>query len=120
MLGKGNGSTVSATVWTGQSARGVRLSADLGRAVAKVEVEVPVYEQGIGLVSAWPEDYSLKVSVAPGGQVRILGDAAGLTGLATQLLALAQADVPTGAHEDLDDFLLVLDEGSAPLRLERG
>jgi hypothetical protein len=87
--------------------------------VARVQLEIPTYDRGIGLVTSWPDDYRLMVSVDEAGKVRVLGDAAGLTGLAVQLLALAQNGVPTGAHEDLDDFLLILDEGSAPLRLER-
>lgn len=86
--------------------------------MAKVQLEIPSYDHGIGLVTSWPDRYRLTVSVE-NGQVRILGDAAGLTGLAVQLLALAQNGVPAGTHEDLDDFLLVLDEGSTPLRLER-
>lgn len=87
--------------------------------MAKVQLEIPSYDRGVGLVSSWPDRYRLTVSVTPDGKVSVLGDAAGLTGLAVQLLALAQPGVPAGAHEDLDDFLLVLDEGSAPLRLER-
>jgi hypothetical protein len=87
--------------------------------VAKVQLEIPSYDHGIGLVASWPDNYRLTVSVGADGQVSVVGDAAGLTGLAVQLLALAQPSVPAGAHEDLDDFLLVLDEGSAPLRLQR-
>ena len=87
--------------------------------MARVQLEIPSYDHGIGLVSSWPENYRLTVSVDADGKVSVVGDPAGLTGLAVQLLALAQPGVPTGAHEDLDDFLLVLDEGSAPLRLER-
>ncbi|GAA3436157.1 Imm32 family immunity protein [Kutzneria kofuensis] len=87
--------------------------------MAKVQLDIPSYDRGIGLVSAWPDNYRLTVSVGADGKVSVVGDPAGLTGLAVQLLALAQPGVPTGAHEDLDDFLLVLDEGSAPLRLER-
>lgn len=87
--------------------------------MAKVLVEVPTYDQGVGLMSSWPDDYSLKVSVGENGQVRIIGDSAGLTGLAAQLLALAQPAVPSGTHQNLDDFLLILDEGSTPLRIGR-
>jgi hypothetical protein len=87
--------------------------------VAKVQLEIPSYNRGIGLVSAWPDNYRLMVSVDADGKVSIAGDPAGLTGLAVQLLALAQPGVPAGSCEDLDDFLLVLDEGSSPLRLER-
>jgi hypothetical protein len=86
--------------------------------VAKVQLDIPSYDRGIGLVKAWPENYRLMVTVTD-GKVNVVGDPAGLTGLAVQLLALAQPGVPTGACEDLDDFLLVLDEGSSPLRLER-
>lgn len=86
--------------------------------MAKVQLDIPSYDRGIGLVKAWPENYRLMVTVAD-GKVSVIGDPAGLTGLAVQLLALAQPGVPTGACEDLDDFLLVLDEGSSPLRLER-
>jgi hypothetical protein len=88
--------------------------------VAKVLVEIPAYDQGVGLVSSWPDQYSLMVSIDGDGQVRVTGDAAGLTGLAAQLLALAQSNVPAGTYQELDDFLLVLDEGSVPLRVERG
>jgi hypothetical protein len=87
--------------------------------VAKVQLDIPSYDRGIGLVKAWPENYRLMVTVGGDGKVSVVGDPAGLTGLAVQLLALAQPGVPTGACEDLDDFLLVLDEGSSPLRLER-
>ena len=87
--------------------------------MAKVQLDIPSYDRGIGLVKAWPENYRLTVSVDAAGKVSVVGDPAGLTGLAVQLLALAQPSVPAGTCEDLDDFLLVLDEGSAPLRLER-
>jgi hypothetical protein len=93
--------------------------ADRRSIVAKVQLEIPSYDHGIGLVTSWPDDYRLSISVDPDGKVRVVGDSGGLTGLAVQLLALAQPGVPAGAHEDLDDFLLVLDEGSAPLRIER-
>lgn len=87
--------------------------------MAKVQLEIPSYDHGIGQVTSWPDNYRLTVSVGGDGKVSVVGDPAGLTGLAVQLLALAQPGVPTGAHEDLDDFLLILDEGSSPLRLER-
>jgi hypothetical protein len=50
--------------------------------------------------------------------VTIEGDQAGLRGLAIQLLALAQAEVPAGYAHDLDgDLPPELELGSAPLVL---
>jgi hypothetical protein len=61
----------------------------------------------------------LRVDVSPTGQVVIQGDANGLRGLAVQLTALAQADVPAGYHADLDDVYRELDEGSMSLKIQR-
>jgi len=84
-----------------------------------VSLEVPEYSATTGLARPWPREYSLRVGVAPTGQVLIEGDANGLRGLATHLLALAQDDVPSGYHADMDDFYRELDEGSVPLTIQR-
>jgi len=50
--------------------------------------------------------------------VIIRGDKAGLRGLAVQLLALAEQDVPERYHHRIDDFMLEVDRGSLPVRIE--
>jgi len=47
----------------------------------------------------------------------LFADPTGFAG--TQVLALAQDDVPAGYHADLDDFYRELDQGSAPLTILR-
>jgi hypothetical protein len=82
-----------------------------------VTVNIPTYSVSRGLPRLWPDHYSLKVEI-PGNYVTICGDPAGLRGLATQLLALAEEGVPTGYADDLDD-LGELDVGSVQLTIVR-
>ena len=85
----------------------------------EVTVSVPVYDVVRGLTRSWPENYSLAFDVTPHGEVVIRGDKAGLLGLATQLIALAQEDVPGRHHFRIDDFMLEIDRGSLPVRIEQ-
>ncbi|EWM13815.1 hypothetical protein [Kutzneria sp. 744] len=85
----------------------------------EVVVAVPVYDAVRGLNRAWPANYRLSFDVTPHGEVVIRGDKAGLRGLATQLLALAEADVPQRYHHRIDDFMLEIDRGSLPVRIEQ-
>jgi len=84
----------------------------------EVRALVPRFRDDGALARSWPEEYRLRVEVRSTG-VLVQGDAAGLRGLAVQLLALAQDGVPDGHHADLDDFYRELDEGSAPLTIQR-
>lgn len=85
----------------------------------EVVVAVPVYDPVRGLSRAWPANYRLTFDVTPHGEVVIRGDKAGLRGLATQLLALAEDDVPPGYHHRIDDFMLEVERGSLPVRIEQ-
>jgi hypothetical protein len=82
-----------------------------------VTVNVPTYKRERGLPRLWPDQYSLRVEIR-GNYVNIVGDSAGLRGLATQLLALAGEGVPAGYSDDLDD-LAELDAGSVQLTIIR-
>ena len=82
-------------------------------------VDVPVYDAVRGLHRSWPQNYRLTFDVTPHGEVVIRGDKAGLRGLATQLLALAEDDVPARYHHRIDDFMLEVDRGSLPVRIEQ-
>jgi hypothetical protein len=82
-----------------------------------VTIEVPTYSSSRGLPRLWPDEYSLKVEIH-GGYVNISGDPRGLRGLAAQLLALAEDEVPNGYADDLDD-LGELDAGSVQLTIIR-
>ena len=85
----------------------------------EVVVTVPVYDAVRGLTRSWPANYRLSFDVTPHGEVVIRGDKAGLRGLAVQLLALAQDDVPQRYHHRIDDFMLEVDRGSLPVRIEQ-
>lgn len=85
----------------------------------EVVVAVPVYDAVRGLNRAWPQNYRLRFDVTPHGEVIIRGDKAGLRGLAVQLLALAEQDVPDRYHHRIDDFMLEVDRGSLPVRIEQ-
>jgi hypothetical protein len=80
-------------------------------------VEIPTYAPSRGLPRLWPDSYQLAVQ-AHDGYVNIIGDSAGLRGLAVQLLALAAEEVPAGYASDLDD-LAELDAGSVALTIIR-
>jgi hypothetical protein len=82
-----------------------------------VTVKVPIYKPDRGLPRVWPDGYALKVEMHE-RYVSIVGDANGLRGLAVQLLALAEEDVPTGYADDLDD-LGELDSDSVQLTIIR-
>jgi hypothetical protein len=85
----------------------------------QVIVDVPRYSRERGLARPWPDAHFLSVQVSD-GYVTIEGDAAGLQGLATQLLSLAQDEVPPGYAHDLDDSLPAeLEPGSNALVLLR-
>ena len=85
----------------------------------EVVVTVPVYDPVKGLSRTWPTNYRLTFDVTPHGEVIIRGDKAGLRGLAVQLLALAEADVPARYHHRIDDFMLEVERGSLPVRIEQ-
>lgn len=85
----------------------------------RVIVDVPTYADSRGLPRLWPDDeYALKVE-AYESYVAISGDAAGLRGLAVQLLSLAADDVPPGYAHDLLAEGIELDAGSIPLSIYR-
>ena len=85
----------------------------------EVVVAVPVYDAVHGLTRSWPQNYRLNFDVTAHGEVVIRGDKAGLHGLAVQLLALAEPDVPQRYHHRIDDFMLEVDRGSSPVRIEQ-
>jgi hypothetical protein len=85
----------------------------------EVVVSVPVYDPVRGLSRTWPANYRLNFEVTAHGEVVIRGDKAGLRGLAVQLLALAEQDVPDRYHHRIDDFMLEVDRGSATVRIEQ-
>ncbi len=97
----------------------IRRLAKVENETTTVTLEVPVYDAARGLARPWPDEYLLQVLISDGA-VTIEGDAAGLRGLAVQLLSLAGADVPPGYAHDLDGYLPAeLEPGSAPLVLLR-
>ncbi|MBB5776755.1 Imm32 family immunity protein [Nonomuraea jabiensis] len=83
-----------------------------------ITIEIPVYSGTGGLARPWPADYSLEVS-SEHGEVEIYGDSAGLRGLAVQLLALAEANVPHHYHCHLDPITGELDRDFTVLTLTR-
>jgi hypothetical protein len=85
--------------------------------MSKVTISVPDYADAGGLVFRSTRDASIRVTQSENETV-ILANAAGLTELATRLLALAQDGLPEGFHLHLDDGT-VLQPGSAGLVLER-
>jgi hypothetical protein len=97
----------------------VPAQSDRQTSTREVVVSVPVYDAVRGLNRAWPPNYRLSFDVTAHGEVVIRGDKAGLHGLATQLLALAQQDVPQRYHHRIDDFMLEVDRGSLPVRIEQ-
>jgi hypothetical protein len=85
----------------------------------QVTVDVPRYSKERGLPRRWPDAYYLAVRI-DNGLVTIEGDAAGLRGLAVQLLSLAQDETPPGYAHDLDGYLPAeLEPGSTELVLLR-
>jgi hypothetical protein len=85
----------------------------------QVTVDVPSYAAERGLARLWPDTYFLAVQVSD-GYVTIEGDAAGLRGLAVQLLSLAQDETPPGYAHDLEGELPAeLEPGSTPVVLLR-
>jgi hypothetical protein len=85
--------------------------------MTNVTISVPDYADAAGLTFHSTPDASIRVTQYEGETV-ILANAAGLTELATRLLALAQDGLPEGFHLHLDDGT-VLQRGSVGLVLER-
>ena len=70
-----------------------------------------------GLSIVWVPDSKLAVEVR-GSEILIHGNSAGLLSLAQHLATLAEPDVPSGVHLQLDEHNS-LEPGSADLVLER-
>ena len=83
----------------------------------KIEVEIPEYDRSTGLVYSWEGDFRITVKFH-NGELVISANRDGLRSLAQQLLALAQDNVPAGAHYHYDPGTS-LEENSAPMVIEK-
>ncbi|MGQ7856428.1 Imm32 family immunity protein [Pedobacter sp. WC2501] len=69
----------------------------------EVKLEVPKYNDEVGLQSSWVNGFILKTDIIE-NQIQIQANKAGLISLAKQLLSLAQDETPIGCHYHLDDY----------------
>jgi len=82
----------------------------------KVTLEVPVYSLE-GVPVQWEEGFDIATSGTADCFV-LSANKAGLVSLATQLLTLAQDDVPVGCHIHYDEFNS-LEDGSVELIIQK-
>jgi len=83
----------------------------------EIKFDIPEYNAKQGLQSTWENGFEIENKII-GNQVVISANRAGLISLAKQLLALAQAEVPTGAHFHYDEYDS-LEEGSQELIIQK-
>jgi hypothetical protein len=83
----------------------------------EVTLTVPDYDPAHGVIIQ-PEGGDVLVRHGPAG-VEILADPAGLRDLARWCLALADEQVPDGAHVHLDPGTMPLTTSAAPLMISR-
>lgn len=83
----------------------------------EIKLKIPKYNARQGLQSTWEEGFEIESSIAD-SQIIISANQAGLISLAKQLLMLAQAEVPTGAHFHYDENNS-LEEGSMELIIQK-
>lgn len=68
----------------------------------EVKLEIPKYDQEVGLQSSWVDGFILKTDIIE-NQIQIQANKAGLISLAKQLLSLAQDEARIGCHYHLDE-----------------
>ncbi|WP_199138700.1 Imm32 family immunity protein [Pedobacter sp. ASV12] len=83
----------------------------------EIRLNIPEYNAGQGLQVTWEEGFEIESSIAD-SQIIISANRAGLISLAKQLLILAQAEVPNGAHFHYDEYNS-LAEGSKELIVQK-
>jgi hypothetical protein len=86
----------------------------------EVRLTVDKQRREDGVSFTWGTDATLDASVEQDGRILLSGDASGLRGLASILLALADDAHSEGTHVHLDDgFTAVLQPGSVEMIVER-
>lgn len=68
----------------------------------EIKLNIPEYNPDQGLKSTWEDGFEIESRIID-NEIVISANQAGLISLAKQLLTLAQAEVPTGAHFHYDD-----------------
>ena len=81
-----------------------------------MEINIPKYNSNEGIKSTWEPGF--EITVKNEEEVTISANKAGLISLATQLLTLAQEEVPVGAHFHFDDYNS-LEKGSSEMIIEK-
>lgn len=70
--------------------------------MVEVKLEIPKYNDEVGLQSSWVDGFILKTDIIE-NQIQIHANKSGLISLAKLLLSLAQDETPIGCHYHLDD-----------------
>jgi hypothetical protein len=83
----------------------------------EIKMEIPQYDEAIGLVSYWEYGFQIKTEQSQ-GEILISANSAGLISLAVRLLTLAQEAVPAGHHYHFDEYNS-LEEGSTALIIQK-
>ncbi len=83
----------------------------------EIKLEIPQYDETIGLQSHWEYDFQIKAEQS-GDEIFITANRAGLISLAVQLLTLAQEAVPAGHHYHFDEYNC-LEKGSTALIIQK-
>jgi len=83
----------------------------------EMKLEIPEYDNVIGLESHWEFDFQIKAEQS-NGEILISANRAGLVSIAIQLLTLAQEAVPVGHHYHFDEGNS-LERGSPSLIIQK-
>ncbi|WP_216625402.1 Imm32 family immunity protein [Paenibacillus phytorum] len=82
----------------------------------KIEIEIPEYTPEKGLKIYWKDNFQIKAT-SLGSDFVIEANKEGLISIATQLLAMAYNNVPSGFHIHYEDGTC-LEDGSARFVIE--
>lgn len=80
-------------------------------------LDIPEYNPENGIRLSWQDGFTI-VASANNGALIVTANKAGLISLATQLLTLAQDEIPSGGHLHYDDGNS-LEEGSNELVIQK-
>jgi hypothetical protein len=83
----------------------------------EIKIKIPKYDPDAGFITDWEYGFEIETKIEE-GIIILTANKPGLVSLATQLLALAQDEIPSGYHLHFDEYNS-LEEGSIELIVEK-
>jgi hypothetical protein len=83
----------------------------------EIKIKIPKYDPNEGFITEWEYGFEIETKIDD-GIIVLTANKPGLVSLATQLLALAQDEIPPGCHLHFDENNS-LEDGSLELIVEK-